>query len=314
MKYIVTGGAGFIGSHLITQLLEDGHQVICIDNLKTGSERNIRHLENSPDFEFIKHDVINPYDIPADGIFNLACPASPLHYQRNPVNTMNTTVSGIKNAIDNALRYDIPLLQTSTSEIYGDPLEHPQREDYWGNVNPLGPRACYNEAKRFAETMLYNYHIQYNLEMKIVRIFNTYGPNMQMNDGRVISNFIVQALTGNNITIYGEGTQTRSFCYVDDMVRGIIKMMNSRRSGPINIGNDNEITILSLARKIVDIVGGSPEIVFKTLPAEDPKRRKPSIEKAGKYLDWQPVVSLDEGLNKTVQYFDSLIRKETDNE
>jgi len=306
MKIIVTGGAGFIGSHLVNRLLNEGNEIICLDNLRTGSLDNIRHFRENPLFHFMEHDVIEPYDIKSDCIYNLACPASPVHYQKDPVNTMNSTVEGVRNAVNNALKYSIPLLQSSTSEIYGDPLEHPQKEDYWGNVNPLGPRACYNEAKRLGETMMYNYHEQYGLDMRIVRIFNTYGPNMQMNDGRVISNFIIQALQNEDITIYGDGTQTRSFCYVDDMIDGLIKMMESSVRGPVNIGNDNETTILGLARKVIELCKSRSDISFKVLPEEDPRRRKPELHLAKQFLNWKPRVSLDEGLKRTIEYFRSL--------
>ncbi|MDY6787837.1 MAG: UDP-glucuronic acid decarboxylase family protein [candidate division WOR-3 bacterium] len=306
MKVIVTGGAGFIGSHLINRLLNKGNEIVCLDNLRTGSLKNIEHFRDNPLFHFKEHDVIDPYDIKADCIYNLACPASPVHYQKDPVNTMNSTVEGVRNAVNNALKYSIPLLQSSTSEIYGDPLEHPQSEDYWGNVNPLGPRACYNEAKRLGETLMYNYHEQYGLDMRIVRIFNTYGPNMQMNDGRVISNFIIQALQNEDITIYGDGTQTRSFCYVDDMIDGLIKMMESSVHGPVNIGNDNETTILELARKVIELCKSLSNISFKALPEEDPRRRKPDLQLAKEVLNWQPRVSLDEGLKRTIEYFRSL--------
>ncbi|MFO8062268.1 MAG: UDP-glucuronic acid decarboxylase family protein [bacterium] len=309
MKIIVTGGAGFIGSHLINRLLNEGNEIICLDNLRTGSLKNIEHFRKNPLFQFVEHDVIKPYDVKADCIYNLACPASPVHYQKDPVNTMNSTVEGVRNAVNNALKYSIRLLQSSTSEIYGDPLEHPQKEDYWGNVNPLGPRACYNEAKRLGETMMYNYHEQYGLDMRIVRIFNTYGPNMQMNDGRVISNFIIQALQNEDITIYGDGTQTRSFCYVDDMIDGLVKMMESGVHGPVNIGNDNETTILELARKVIELCKSRSGISFKPLPEEDPRRRKPDLHLAKELLDWQPRVSLDEGLKRTIEYFSSLFEQ-----
>jgi len=307
MKYIVTGGAGFIGSHLCRRLLELGHEVICVDNFFTGNKHNIMSLLDNIDFEVIRHDITLQLYIECDRIFNLACPASPVHYQYNPIKTIKCGTVGMVNMLGLAKRLKARILQASTSEVYGNPLEHPQKEEYWGNVNPIGPRACYDEGKRVAETLCMDYHRQNNVDIAIVRIFNTYGPNMALNDGRVISNFIVQALKNEPLTVYGDGTQTRSFCYVSDLVEGLIKMMDSSEIGPINLGNPGEITILELAEKIIKITKSKSKIEYKKLPADDPVRRRPDIIKAKKLLKWEPVVSLDEGLTYTIEYFKKMI-------
>ena len=305
MKILVTGGAGFIGSHLCRRLVRDGNFVICVDNMFTGTRENITDLLSDGNFELIVHDIIQPLDIDGlDQIYNLACPASPVHYQFNPVKTIETNVIGAINVLNLANKNHARVLQASTSEVYGDPLMHPQREDYWGNVNPIGKRSCYDEGKRAAETLFFDYHRQYGVDIKVARIFNTYGPNMQKNDGRVVSNFIVQALAGNNITIYGDGSQTRSFCFVSDQVEGLVRLMNSNSqiTGPINIGNPTETTVYELAEKIVDITKSSSEIVFEKLPEDDPKKRKPDIALAKQYLEWKPQVNLNDGLSETIRY------------
>jgi len=307
-KILVTGGAGFVGSHLCERLLNEGHEVYCLDNFFTGQKENIIHLMSNPYFELIRHDVVNPYLIEVDEIFNLACPASPIHYQHNPIKTIKTSVMGAINMLGLAKRVDAKILQASTSEVYGDPNVHPQPESYWGNVNPMGERSCYDEGKRAAETLFRDYSKQNNVKTKIVRIFNTYGPGMHPNDGRVVSNFIMQALNNEAITVYGEGQQTRSFQYVDDLIEGMIKMMDSQDNfkGPVNIGNPDEFTILELAKKVIELTGSKSKIVYSGLPSDDPMKRKPDISLAKKELDWSPKVSLDEGLLKTIDFFKSL--------
>lgn len=307
-KILVTGGAGFVGSHLCERLLNEGNEVFCLDNFFTGQKKNILHLMSNPFFELIRHDVVNPFLIEVDEIYNLACPASPVHYQHNPIKTIKTSVMGAINMLGLAKRINAKILQASTSEVYGDPLVHPQVETYWGNVNPMGERSCYDEGKRAAETLFRDYNKQNNVKIKIVRIFNTYGPNMHPNDGRVVSNFIVQALNNEDITVYGEGDQTRSFQYVDDLVEGMIKMMNSeeRFTGPVNIGNPHEFTILELAKKVIELTGSKSKIVYHELPSDDPMKRKPDIALAKKELDWSPKISLDEGLVKTIEFFKTL--------
>jgi UDP-glucuronate decarboxylase len=308
-KILVTGGAGFVGSHLCERLLNEGNEVYCLDNFFTGQKQNIVHLLNNPYSELIRHDVINPYLIEVDEIYNLACPASPIHYQYNPIKTIKTSVMGAINMLGLAKRVNAKILQASTSEVYGNPLVHPQPESYWGNVNPIGERSCYDEGKRAAETLFSDYHKQNNVKIKIVRIFNTYGPRMHPNDGRVVSNFIVQALKNQDITVYGEGQQTRSFQYVDDLVEGMIKMMATPEgfTGPINIGNPHEFTILELAEKVIKLTGSKSKIIYKPLPADDPMMRKPDIALAKKELDWTPSVNLDKGLEKTIAFFKSVI-------
>jgi UDP-glucuronate decarboxylase len=308
-RILITGGAGFIGSHLCEKLLNEGNEVICVDNFFTGSKENIKHLFGNPYFEVLRHDITFPLYVEVDEIYNLACPASPIHYQFDPVQTTKTSVIGAINMLGLAKRLKIRILQASTSEVYGDPTVHPQKEDYWGNVNPIGPRACYDEGKRCAETLFFDYYRQHNLDIKVVRIFNTYGPRMLPNDGRVVSNFIVQALKGEDITVYGDGSQTRSFCYIDDMVDGIVKMMNTEKgfTGPINLGNSSEFSILELAEMIVKITKSKSKIVFKTLPQDDPKQRKPDITLAKSKLNWEPKVSLEEGLVKTIEYFKTVL-------
>jgi UDP-glucuronate decarboxylase len=304
-RILVTGGAGFIGSHLCEKLVTQGEDVICMDNLFTGGKDNISHLFGKPNFEFIRHDIIQPILLEVDEIYNLACPASPVHYQYNPIKTIKTNVIGITNMLGLAKRVNARILQASTSEVYGDPAIHPQVEEYWGNVNPIGVRSCYDEGKRCAETLCFDYHRQNHVRIKVVRIFNTYGPNMNSGDGRVVSNFIVQALKGKDITVYGTGEQTRSFCYVDDLVEGIIRMMNTDDSviGPVNLGNPKEFTMLELAEKVIGLTGSSSKITYEALPQDDPKQRKPDIGKAKKFLDWEPAVCLDDGLKKTIAYF-----------
>ena len=308
-KILVTGGAGFIGSHLCERLLNDGNEVVCLDNYFTGQKQNIVHLLNNPYFELIRHDVTMPFFIEVDEIYNLACPASPVHYQYNAIKTVKTSVMGAINMLGLAKRIKAKILQASTSEVYGDPQVHPQVETYWGHVNPIGERACYDEGKRAAETLFVNYHRQNNVKIKIVRIFNTYGPRMHPNDGRVVSNFIVQALHNKDITIYGDGSQTRSFQYVDDLVEGLIKMMASRNdfTGPLNIGNPNEFTILELAEKIIKLTGSKSKIIKMPLPPDDPMQRRPDISLAKKELNWVPSVQLEEGLMKTIDYFRSTL-------
>jgi UDP-glucuronate decarboxylase len=306
---LVTGGAGFIGSHLCERLLKEGNEVICMDNFFTGGKENIRQLLHDPHFELIRHDIVHPVFVEVDEIYNLACPASPVHYQYNPVKTIKTNVMGSVNMLGLAKRVKAKILQASTSEVYGNPEVHPQDETYWGNVNPIGIRSCYDEGKRCAETLFFDYHRQNNVKIKVVRIFNTYGPRMHPNDGRVVSNFIVQALKGKDITIYGDGSQTRSFCYVDDMVGGIIAMMDSSDEfiGPVNLGNPGEFTILELARKVIDMTNSESKIIHKPLPADDPERRKPDISLAKERLKWSPGIALEEGLKKTISYFDSVL-------
>lgn len=304
-RVLVTGGAGFIGSHLCERLLDLGYEVICMDNLFTGQKDNIRHLLNNPYFEFIRKDVTEDIQVECDQIYNLACPASPIHYQYDPIKTIKTSFIGALHVLGLAKRCNATVLQASTSEVYGDPEVHPQPETYWGHVNPDGIRSCYDEGKRAAETLFFDYHRQHGVNIKVVRIFNTYGPNMRGDDGRVVSNFIVQALKGEDITIYGDGSQTRSFCYVDDLVEALIKMMNSRKefTGPVNLGNPGEFTMLELAQKVIDLTGSKSKITYMPLPQDDPTQRKPVIELAKKELDWQPTIPLEEGLKKTIEYF-----------
>lgn len=304
-RIVVTGGAGFIGSHLCERLLEQGNDVICVDNLFTGRKDNIRHLMENPYFEFMRHDVIEPYYVEVDQIYNLACPASPIHYQYDPIKTGKTSVLGALHSLGLAKRCHARILQASTSEVYGDPEVHPQPESYRGCVNPIGVRSCYDEGKRMAETMFFDYHRQHDVDIKVIRIFNTYGPRMAENDGRVISNFIVQALRNEDITIYGDGKQTRSFCYVDDLVEGMIRMMNSDKDfvGPVNLGNPGEFTMLELAEKIIELTHSTSKIVFCPLPQDDPKQRKPLIDMAKEKLEWEPKVKLEDGLLKTIEYF-----------
>jgi UDP-glucuronate decarboxylase len=307
-RVLVTGGAGFLGSHLIDRLLARGDDVICADNLFTGSKKNIEHLLDNPKFEFVRHDVTFPLYIEVDQIYNLACPASPIHYQRDPVQTTKTSVHGAINMLGLAKRLGVRILQASTSEVYGDPSVHPQTEDYWGNVYPIGIRSCYDEGKRCAETLFFDYHRQHALEIKVMRIFNTYGPRMHPNDGRVVSNFIMQALQGEDITIFGDGQQTRSFCYVDDLIGGMVAFMDSPAEfvGPVNIGNPCEFTMLELASMVLQLVGGKSKLVFRPLPSDDPRQRQPDISLAKAKLAWQPTVSLEDGLKETISYFDEL--------
>jgi UDP-glucuronate decarboxylase len=308
-KVLVTGGAGFVGSHLCDRLLREGNEVVCLDNYFTGQKQNVVHLLNNPYFELVRHDVTMPFFIEVDEIFNLACPASPIHYQYNAIKTIKTSVMGAINMLGLAKRIRAKILQASTSEVYGDPHVHPQPETYWGHVNPIGERSCYDEGKRSAETLFVNYHKQNNVKIKIIRIFNTYGPRMHPNDGRVVSNFIVQALQNHDITIYGDGHQTRSFQYVDDLVEGMIRMMASRDefTGPVNIGNPNEFTILELAEKVIKLTGSKSKIIRMPLPPDDPTQRQPDISLAKKELDWAPKIQLEEGLVKTIDYFRSII-------
>ncbi|AOY60171.1 UDP-glucuronic acid decarboxylase family protein [Desulfococcus multivorans] len=308
-KILVTGGGGFLGSHLCERLLDDGHDVICVDNFFTGSRRNILHLMDNPYFELIRHDVTFPLYVEVDEIYNLACPASPIHYQYNPVKTIKTNVHGAINMLGLAKRIRARIFQASTSEVYGDPSVHPQPEGYWGHVNPIGIRSCYDEGKRCAETLFFDYYRQHRLQIKVGRIFNTYGPKMHPDDGRVVSNFIVQALKNEPITIYGDGSQTRSFCYVDDLIEGFVRFMASPDdfTGPVNLGNPNEFTILELARRILDLTGSRSEIVFKDLPADDPRQRQPDIRLARERLGWEPKVPLADGLSRTIAYFEGLL-------
>jgi UDP-glucuronate decarboxylase len=309
-RILVTGGAGFLGSHLIDRLLEQGHDVLCVDNYFTGSKRNIEHLLEHPRFELMRHDVTFPLYVEVDQIYNLACPASPVHYQHDPVQTTKTSVHGAINMLGLAKRTRARIFQASTSEVYGDPKQHPQSESYWGHVNPIGPRSCYDEGKRCAETLFFDYHRQHRLEIKVARIFNTYGPRMHPNDGRVVSNFVVQALRGDDITVYGEGLQTRSFCYVDDLVEGFIRLMNSPAevTGPINLGNPGEFTIMELADKVIALTGSRSKIRKLPLPADDPTQRRPDITLAKQHLNWQPSINLETGLQRTIEYFDALLR------
>ncbi len=311
-RILVTGGAGFVGSHLCERLLKEGNEVISLDNYFTGQKKNIIHLMDNPYFEVVRHDVTSPYFVEVDEIYNLACPASPIHYQYNPIKTVKTSVMGAINMLGLAKRIRAKILQASTSEVYGDPQVHPQTENYWGHVNPIGLRSCYDEGKRVAETLFMNYHTQNNVRIKIVRLFNTYGPNMHPHDGRVISNFIVQALKGQDITVYGDGQQTRSFQYIDDLINGMVKMMDSEDDfiGPVNMGNPGEFTILELAKKVIDMTGSRSKIVFQPLPADDPMQRKPDITLAKEKLKWEPKIPLEQGLKKTIAYFDQLLKED----
>ena len=308
-RILITGGAGFLGSHLCDRLLSLGHEVLCVDNLFTGTKRNIDHLHGNPRFEFVRHDVTFPLHVEVDEIYNLACPASPIHYQYDPVQTTKTSVHGAINMLGLAKRTKAKILQASTSEVYGDPKIHPQTEDYWGNVNPIGLRSCYDEGKRCAETLFFDYYRQHGLRIKVARIFNTYGPRMHPSDGRVVSNFIVQALTGAPITLYGDGSQTRSFCYVDDLVGGLIALMETGDGviGPINLGNPGEFSIATLARTIVELAGSRSQIVFRPLPSDDPLQRQPDITRAAAALGWAPTIALRDGLGKTIEYFRALL-------
>lgn len=304
-RVLVTGGAGFLGSHLCDRLIKDGHDVLCVDNFFTGNKHNVIHLKVNPLFELLRHDVTFPLFVEVDKIFNFACPASPVYYQHDPVQTTKTSVHGAINMLGLAKRLKARILQASTSEVYGNPEEHPQTEGYWGHVNPIGPRSCYDEGKRCAETLFFDYFRQHNLDIKVVRIFNTYGPRMQPDDGRVVSNFIVQALRGEDITIYGDGQQSRSFCYVDDLIEGIVRMMNSADgfTGPLNLGNPNEFTMLELAERVLSLVGSKSKLVYQPLPVDDPRQRQPDISSAKSNLDWTPKVQLEDGLKMTVEYF-----------
>ncbi len=303
MRVLVTGGAGFLGSHLVDRLMANGDDVICLDNFYTGNKQNIIKWFDKLNFEFIRHDITEPIRLEVDQIYHLACPASPVHYQSNPIKTIKTSVLGTMNMLGLAERVKARFLLASTSEVYGDPDVHPQQEDYWGNVNPIGIRSCYEEGKRIAETLTYDYHRQHNLDVRVVRIFNTYGPRMLENDGRVVSNFIVQALTGNPLTVYGDGTQTRSFCYVSDLIEGFIRLMASDYIYPVNIGNPGEYTISQLASAVKEMINPGSEIIFKPLPADDPHRRRPDISKAKAILGWEPTISLEDGLKSTIDYF-----------
>lgn len=311
-KILVTGGAGFLGSHLCEALLKQGNEVICMDNYFTGSKSNIIHLLDNPYFELYRHDVTMPAHVEVDEIYNLACPASPIHYQYDPIKTIQTSIMGAINMLGVAKRTGAKILQASTSEVYGDPHVHPQPEEYWGNVNPIGIRSCYDEGKRCAETLFFDYHRQNNVRIKVIRIFNTYGPNMHPNDGRVVSNFIVQALKGKDITIYGDGSQTRSFCYCDDLIRGMIAMMATpdEITGPINLGNPHEFTIKQLAELVIELTGSKSQIIYEPLPSDDPTQRQPIIDKAKEILGWEPTVQLREGLVKTIEYFDGKLKGE----
>ena len=308
-RVLITGGAGFIGSHLCERLLDQGHDVLCLDNFYTSSRDNIAHLLSNPYFEFMRHDVTMPMQVEVDEIYNLACPASPIHYQRDPVQTTKTSVHGAINVLGLARRLRAKVLQASTSEVYGDPIQHPQEESYWGNVNPIGTRACYDEGKRCAETLFFDYYRQHKMQIKVVRIFNTYGPRMHPNDGRVVSNFVLQALKNEDITLYGDGEQTRSFCYVDDLVEGLIRMMatGDEVTGPINLGNPTEITVRELAARVIGLTGSKSQLVHRPIPQDDPRQRQPNIALAEKVLDWRPTADLDNGLGKTIAYFRDLI-------
>ena len=311
MKYLVTGGAGFIGSNLCRRLLKDGHSVACLDDLSTGKYRNIEELENNPDFEFFNHDLTKSFfPEKIDAIFNLACPASPVHYQYNPIRTLKMGTLAMYNVLGMAARLNVPILQASTSEIYGDPEVHPQTENYWGKVNPIGVRSCYDEGKRCAETLFFDYNRQHSLQIKVARIFNTYGPRMHPNDGRVVSSFIVQALEGKDITIYGDGTQTRSFCYIDDLIEAFVRFMDTEHglTGPMNLGNPNEFTMLELAELTLKLINSKSELIFKDLPEDDPKQRQPDITLAKEKCGWEPKTQLKEGLQKTIDYFDSILK------
>lgn len=311
-RILITGGAGFIGSHLCERLLNEGNDIICLDNFFTGSKNNIRHLIGNDHFELVRHDITKEYFAEVDEIYNLACPASPPHYQYNAIKTIKTSVLGMINMLGLAKRCKATILQASTSEVYGDPVVHPQREDYWGNVNPIGIRSCYDEGKRCAETLMMDYHRQNGVDTRIIRIFNTYGPNMDPNDGRVVSNFIVQALQNKDITIYGDGTQTRSFCYVSDLVEGMVRMMNNKQGfiGPVNLGNPSERTILDFAKYIIELTNSNSKIIHMPLPNDDPAQRKPDITLAKKELDWEPAVDIKEGLLKTIEYFEKKIKED----
>ncbi len=308
-RILVTGGAGFLGSHLIDRLLEQGHQVVCVDNLFTGSIDNIAHLGNNADFSFLDHDVCRPLNVEVDEIYNLACPASPIHYQYDPVKTVKTSVLGAINMLDLAKALNCRILQSSTSEVYGDPIVHPQPESYWGNVNPVGPRSCYDEGKRCAETLFFDFQRQHDLDIKVARIFNTYGPRMDQADGRVVSNFIVQALKGQDITLYGDGSQSRSFCYVDNLIDGLIALMETPKgfTGPVNLGNPDEFTIRQLAEKVIAKTGSRSKIVVKPLPKDDPRQRQPDIALAREQLKWNPNIALEDGLEKTIAYFQNIL-------
>ncbi len=308
-RILVTGGAGFLGSHLCDRLVADGHDVLCLDNFFTGSKKNVSHLLGRTNFELVRHDLVEPIFLEVDEIYNLACPASPIHYQYNPVKTVKTSVMGAINMLGLAKRINAKILQASTSEIYGNPTVHPQKEDYWGNVNTIGPRSCYDEGKRCAETLFFDYHRQNRVNIRVVRIFNTYGPRMHPNDGRVVSNFIVQALTGQDITVYGEGSQTRSFCYVDDLIEGMIRMMNGPDNfiGPVNLGNPVEVAILELAKLVIGMTDSSSKIIFEPLPVDDPTQRQPDITLAKEQLDWEPFGGLEQGLKKTIEYFRTVV-------
>ena len=311
LRVLVTGGAGFLGSHLCERLIAQGHDVLCVDNFYTGNKANVQHLLGNPRFELMRHDVTFPLYVEVDRIYNLACPASPVHYQFDPVQTTKTSVHGAINMLGLAKRVKARILQASTSEVYGDPHIHPQTEGYWGHVNPIGIRSCYDEGKRCAETLFFDYHRQHQLDIKVARIFNTYGPRMHPNDGRVVSNFVVQALRGEDLTIYGDGSQTRSFCYVDDLVEGLMRLMESRDgfTGPVNLGNPGEFTIRELAEKVLSMVGGKAKLVFQPLPSDDPTQRQPDISLAKAELSWGPTISLDQGLKPTIEYFDQLLRR-----
>ncbi|MEL6826780.1 MAG: UDP-glucuronic acid decarboxylase family protein [Pseudomonadota bacterium] len=310
-RVLVTGGAGFIGSHICERLIAKGYELLCVDNFFTGTRSNIAHLLDEKTFELMRHDVTFPLFVETDQIYNMACPASPIHYQFDPVQTTKTSVHGAINMLGLAKRTKARILQASTSEVYGDPSVHPQEESYWGNVNPIGPRSCYDEGKRCAETLFFDYHRQHNLDIKVARIFNTYGPRMHPNDGRVVSNFIMQALRGDDITLYGDGQQTRSFCYVDDLVEGLIRLMESPDgvTGPINLGNPGEFTIKELAEHVIDLTGSGSKMVHEPLPQDDPKQRQPNITRAKEHLDWEPTIALRDGLTKTIAYFDGLLKE-----
>lgn len=309
-KILVTGGAGFVGSHLCKRLIAEGHDVICLDNYFTGKKENVQELWHNPRFELVRHDVINPYFAEVDEIYNLACPASPIHYQHNPIKTTKTSVLGIINMLGLARETKARILQASTSEVYGDPVQNPQKESYWGNVNPIGERSCYDEGKRVAETLCMDYHKMHRVRIKIIRIFNTYGPNMNLNDGRVISNFIVQALKNEDITVYGDGSQTRSFQYVDNLIEGMMRIMDTGDdfTGPVNLGNPHELSVLGLAGKIIEMTGSRSKIIRKPLPEDDPKQRKPDISLAKRVIDYNPGISLETGLSRTIEYFEGLLR------
>lgn len=311
MRILVTGGAGFLGSHLCERLLNAGHEVTCMDNLFTGHKKNIVHLMEDPAFEMIRHDVVDPFKIEVDQIYNLACPASPVHYQHNPIKTIKTSVMGAINCLGLAKRLGARVLQASTSEIYGDPNVHPQPEAYWGNVNPIGIRSCYDEGKRCAETLFFDYHRQNNVDIRVMRIFNTYGPRMDPRDGRVVSNFIIQALRNEDITIYGDGSQTRSFCYVDDLLEGMVRLMNAEdMTGPVNIGNPGEFTIKELAEKVIEMTGSKSKLSFLELPSDDPKQRQPDITQAKAKLGWEPKIKLEQGLERTIPFFKEIVDAE----